>query len=509
MAPNDLKLLSLEHLKDTVDSLKNDGKRIIHCHGVFDLLHIGHIRYFEQARRMGDVLIVTLTPDRFVDKGPQRPAFAEGLRAEAIASLKCVDHVAINRWATAEETLRMLRPDVYVKGSEFRAIDTDVTGKMGKEAEVVNEIGVTLAFTDDVVFSSSSLINQYVLDIPEEVKEYFHLLKQRYSLEEILEAVESMTVAKVLVVGDAILDEYQYCEAIGKSSKDPILATKYQSHDLYAGGALAVANHGAGFADRVDIFTVLGQTDRYEDFILSQLQPNVVPHFRTKDGAPTTIKRRYIDGYTMNKLFEVYVMDDSKPHASQNKRWCKWLKDNLSNYDVVIAADFGHGFVSPEMISCLTEYSKYLVVMTQANAGNRGFNTISRYPRADYVCIAEHEIRMEMRDLESGIPAMVEMLAPKFGCSLFVVTRGRKGCIVWRRGLGVVEIPAFAQKAVDRIGAGDAFLSVTSIAAAQSLPSELLGLIGNAVGCLAVGVAGNKKPVDRLSAMKCITSLLK
>jgi rfaE bifunctional protein nucleotidyltransferase chain/domain len=509
MAPDDPKLVSLRYLKEKVDALKTAGRTIVHCHGVFDLLHIGHIRYFEQARRMGDTLIVTVTPDRFVDKGPHRPAFGEELRAEAIASLKCVDYVAINQWATAEETLRTLRPDVYVKGSEFRAIDTDITGKMGKEAAVVDEIGATLAFTDDIVFSSSSLINQYVLDLPEEVKEYFVLLKQRYSLEQILQAMESMAVAKVLVVGDAILDEYQYCEAIGKSSKDPILAIKYQSHERYAGGALAVANHAAGFADEVDVFTAIGMEDRHEYFILSQLKSNVLPHFRTKNGAPTTIKRRYVDGYTMNKLFEVYVMDDSRPQTSQNRRWCKWLEDNLNKYEVVIAADFGHGFVTPEMISCLTQHSKYLAVMTQANAGNRGFNAISRYPQADYICIAEHEIRMEIRDLESSVPAMVELLAPKFGCSQFVVTRGRKGCIVWTPDQGVVEIPAFAQKAVDRIGAGDAFLSVTSIAAAQGLPSELLGLVGNAVGCLAVGVVGNKRPVDRLSAKKCITSLLK
>jgi cytidyltransferase-like protein len=103
-----MKRMELAALSETLSELKKQGKRVVHCHGVFDLLHIGHIRYFEEAATMGDVLVVTVTPDRFVDKGPFRPAFPEDLRAEAVASLEMVDYVAINDWSTAEETLRQI-----------------------------------------------------------------------------------------------------------------------------------------------------------------------------------------------------------------------------------------------------------------------------------------------------------------------------------------------------------------------------------------------------------------
>ena len=82
------KIKTIEELAKLLKTYRSENKKIVHCHGVFDLLHIGHIRYFEQARRLGDFLIVTITPDRYVDKGPHRPAFTEALRAEAIASLK-------------------------------------------------------------------------------------------------------------------------------------------------------------------------------------------------------------------------------------------------------------------------------------------------------------------------------------------------------------------------------------------------------------------------------------
>ena len=98
------KTLTLEELAQVVADLRQAGKVVAHCHGVFDLMHVGHIRHFEQAKQLGDVLIVTVTPDRFVNKGPNRPVFPEAQRAWSIAALACVDYVAINRWPMAIDT---------------------------------------------------------------------------------------------------------------------------------------------------------------------------------------------------------------------------------------------------------------------------------------------------------------------------------------------------------------------------------------------------------------------
>src|SRR5881398_1847754 len=116
MEKRDKKIKAIKDLAKAVADLHQSGKKIVHCHGVFDLLHIGHIKHLEAARQLGDALVVTLTPDRFVNKGPHRPAFPERLRAEALASLVCVDFVAINEWPTAVETISRIKPDFYVKG---------------------------------------------------------------------------------------------------------------------------------------------------------------------------------------------------------------------------------------------------------------------------------------------------------------------------------------------------------------------------------------------------------
>lgn len=155
------KILTVEALAVKVAELKKIGKTIVHCHGCFDLMHPGHIKYFQAAKAMGDVLIVTVSPDIYVDKGPGRPVFNQALRAESIAALECVDYVAINRWVTAEETLRLVRPNIFVKGQEFERLE-DKTGKIQREAEVVKEVGAQLRFTHEIVFSSSQLLNKHL-----------------------------------------------------------------------------------------------------------------------------------------------------------------------------------------------------------------------------------------------------------------------------------------------------------------------------------------------------------
>lgn len=155
-----MKLIDFDKLSRKVRELKAGGKKIVLCHGCFDLMHPGHIKYFQAAKKVGDVLIVTVTPDAYVDKGPGRPAFSQTLRAESIAALSCVNYVTINKWPTAEETLRILRPDVYVKGQEFERLE-DKTGKIQKEYEVVKEIGAEVRFTHGIVFSSTKLLKEY------------------------------------------------------------------------------------------------------------------------------------------------------------------------------------------------------------------------------------------------------------------------------------------------------------------------------------------------------------
>ncbi len=503
------KVRTLEELATTLRSLKSQGKRIIHCHGVFDLLHIGHIRHFEQAKSLGDVLVVTITPDQFVNKGPGRPAFVERLRAEAVAALDCVDYVAVNKWPTSVETIRLLRPDFYVKGREYEDSSRDVTGGIELERSAVISVGGDLAFTDDVTFSSSHLINDNLSLLSEEARQYLASFRGRYSSRDILRYLDKALTLNTLVVGEAIIDEYQYCEAIGKSAKDPMLAVRHLSTEQFAGGILAVGNHVANFAGQVGLLTFLGSIDTQEDFVKEKLNRKINATLLHRSASPTIVKRRIIDSYSFAKMLEVYVLNDGSLEPRDNEVLCQSLEAKLPGADLVEVVDFGHGMFSSQAIAMLCERARFLAVNTQSNAGNLGYNTISKYPRADFVSLAENEIRLEARDRRGDIKELTLQVSKRLNCPRIVVTRGRQGCVCYSKDEGFSEIPAFAGHVVDRVGAGDAFLSIASLFAVQGAPMEVVGFIGNVVGAFAVATVGNRSAVERIPLIRYVETLLK
>lgn len=509
MTDTSKKIRPLREVAGDIRLLKSEGKKVVLCHGVFDLLHIGHIRHLRQARKMGDILLVTVTPDRFADKGPHRPAFNELLRAEAIASLDTVDLVAVNEWETAEETIRLVRPDVFVKGSEFRKPTDDPTGKIFREARVVEEIGSKLAFTEDIVFSSSNLLNTHFQRLPEEMSRFIGTFSQQHSLEAFYGVLDSIRDLRVLVVGDTILDDYQLTEILGRSSKDPILATRVVSKQVHGGGALAIANHVAGFVEDVHLLTVIGEADNEEGSSRAFLQPGVTPHFIVTPGACTTIKRRFLDEYSLNKLFELYIMDNDEPTFEQDNQMKEWLRRSIRDYDLVIAADFGHGAISLTTAEFMANNAPFLCAMTQLNAGNKGRCSIKRYPRADFACISDREVRLAARDRHGDLQQSIQEIAQSLGCSKFVMTRGNRGCVTWSKDQGFGEVPAFADKVVDRVGAGDAFLSIAAPAAYLGKDDLVIGFLGNIAGAIAVSTLGNSTPIDAMALRKWVTALLK
>src|SRR5436309_10576870 len=325
------------------------GRTVVQCHGVFDLLHIGHIRHFQEARKSGEMLIVTVTPDRYVNKGPHRPVFTELLRAEAIAAVDGVDYVAINKWPTAVEAIQMLRPDVYAKGSDYANASTDITGGISLERSAIEDLGGKLVFTDEIRFSSSALLNQHMSIFSDEVNEYLTKFRRTYSTADVTGFIDRARGVRALVVGDAIIDDYQYCETLGKSGKEPILAAQFVRSEKFVGGALAVANHIASCCGAVRVVAMLGSEDSHEDLIRRRLAPCVTPEFLVMPGAPTLVKRRFIETYPFQKLFEVYVMDEEAAQK-QSADLCARLEQSVPEVDVVIVADYGHGMLAPDAI---------------------------------------------------------------------------------------------------------------------------------------------------------------
>jgi D-glycero-beta-D-manno-heptose 1-phosphate adenylyltransferase len=158
-------VLTLTELLTARAQLRQTGRRVVFTNGCFDLLHPGHVRYLQQARALGDALIVALNSDRSVRalKGPARPILKEDERAEVMAALACVDFVTIFDEPTPREIITALLPDILVKGGDW-SIDT-IVGR--EEVEAAGGQVMSLPFVDGV--STSDVISR-ILQLSKEAR---------------------------------------------------------------------------------------------------------------------------------------------------------------------------------------------------------------------------------------------------------------------------------------------------------------------------------------------------
>ncbi len=501
------KIISFRKMADLFTACRKEGPITVYSHGVFDLLHVGHIKHLEAARREGRILAVTIVPDRFVQKGPHRPVFSEGLRAEAVAALSCVDFVAISDVGFSHEAIYLLRPDVYARGIDPGNSNASLES-LRQDEEAARDVGARLFLTQERGVSTSSLANLHMNLFSPEARAFLDRFRQEYTPAGILQALRKVRSLKVLTVGETIIDEYHLCNVMAKASKEPILAARHLYTERYAGGILAIANHVASFCDQVGLLTMLGEIDSWEEFIRAKLQPNVAADFVVKPGTPTIVKTRFLEEYLGAKLFEVYTMSNETFATGDEEAFCEKLGRMLPECDLVVVADYGHGLLTRRVVDRLCSDAPFLAVNAQTNAGNRGFNLITKYPRADYISIDEAEARLEVRDERADIREVVRRIAQRIDCPRFMVTRGKYGSLGYDADAGFSEVPAFALKLVDRIGAGDAVLSVAAPCAASGLPMELIGFLGNVAGAEACATMGNKKALDFEGFWQHILSLL-
>ena len=508
-SPRD-KIKDLSEIAAIAGRLRKSGQIVVQAHGAFDLLHLGHVRHLEAARKLGDVLVVTITADRFVNKGPGRPVFSAELRAEMLASLEYVDWVVINDAADSITAIERIRPSIYVKGQDYQNPQGDITGKITLERNAVESFGGRIHFTEEMTFSSSELINRHLNVFEPHVHEHLAKLRQDGGLATLINLIESVRDYRVLLVGDAIIDDYHYVLPMGKSPKENMIATRYQDHELFAGGVFAAANHVASFCAEVDVITCLGEFDDYEDFIRDSLRPNVRLHALRRPGAPTTLKRRFVETGYLRKLFEVYFMNDEPLPDDVQRELDSAIEARAPFYDLVICADFGHGLLNKSSIEAMTSTARFLAVNSQSNSANLGYNLITKYPRADYICIDAPEARLAVSDRVSPVGDIARrLLEDHLDCSKIIITQGKHGCVTCERGGIVHTIPAFAKIVVDTVGAGDAFLSVTAPLVAAGGAMHNIGFIGNVVGALKVQIVGHRQWIDKPSLIKAITGLLK
>lgn len=495
--------------KDIRSTLKKDNKKIILCHGVFDLIHIGHIQHFREAKSLGEVLVVSVTAAEFVRKGPDRPYFGDEQRLEFLEAIEIIDYIMLSESHTAEDIIPVVQPDIYVKGAEYSRAEDDVTGKITDETALVRKYGGKIYFTSGEVYSSTKLINNVMPVFSSELKEYLKAFGNRHCREEILEYVDQVKGKKILVVGDVIIDEYVFCRLQGTMSKNIGYSAKFMKDERYLGGSIAIARHLSEFTGNVTLLSIMGREPDVWDLV--QQECNFELDIVRTEKMNTIIKKRYVEPdekrKTLDKIFAINNLPEQmKIPKDVMEKFKEELYRVIGQYDAVFLCDFGHGLIDGEIREAVERKASKVILNCQTNSSNYGLNLITKYKRADSFTLDEKELRLAFSDYskqqEELLMKLAELLGGR-GC----LTRGSKGCL-YIEGKQLCSCPAFVLDVSDTIGAGDAFYSLFGLMETADAPMEIAAFMGNIAGALASNITGNKEPVRKADILKYMSTLL-
>ena len=451
-------------------------------HGCFDILHHGHLAHLRAAKSFGNYLVVSVTSDRFVNKGPGRPYFNSTQRMAMLGALDLVDEVILSDSPTAINSINLVKPNFYVKGPDYKDRTKDVTGEIYNEEAAVKSHGGQLVFTDDETFSSSLILNRFFMNWTDDQLRVIDKVKALGGLSAIEKLFDALSKEKVLVVGEPITDVYRFCTPENISSKSPSISARFQYEEKYFGGAWAITAHLKDFVEYVGL-----------------LYPG---------GMKIPEKVRYISLDKSQRIFEVTDMESDCWINPDEEYFNGLVLERASRSDICILADFGHRLFEGSLLSELNQIKCFVGLNVQTNSSNYGFNLFRKHRRFDLLSLDTREARLASHDRVSDPLTVARRLKNELTGRHLALTIGSGGAWLFTRGQEC-HSPAFSDSVIDATGAGDAFFALaTCLVKVGADPHQVL-FLSNVFAGLKTRIIGNKTAVSKASLLKAVASILK
>ena len=478
------KIKTADELKKIIGPLPR-AKKVIMCHGVFDVVHPGHLRHLLFAKEKAQILIASITSDKFVTKDKYRPYVPQELRAANLAALEMVDYVIIDNNPEPLNNLKLLKPDFFGKGYEYSS--HVVNSKTGDESKILESYGGKIIFTPgDIIYSSTALINS---DPPSIGLDKLMTLmeKEKIKFQDLKETLKNLSKATVHVIGDTIVDSYTHTSIYGGQNKTPTPSVRYENRKDYVGGAGIVSKHIRATGAKVIFSTVLGD-DQYTKFVLKDLKKTNVESKAIIDSTrPTTNKNVIIAAN--HRIAKIDTLDNNAiSDAILNQ-----LVQSTANTkcDAVIFSDFRHGIFNKRSIKKLIgAIPEKTYKVADSQVATRWGNILD-FPEFDLITPNEKEARFSLGDQDSGIRPLAAALYDSSKCKTLILKLGAKGVIVCKNNShedlnSFFVVESFSKNAIDPVGAGDALLAYSTLsmlATKSEAISAILGSLAAACEC--------------------------
>lgn len=457
----------------------NLNKKIIICHGVFDIVHPGHVRHLMYAKSKADILIASITSDVHIDKGVYRPHVPENLRALNLAAFEIVDFVIIDKNPEPYEILKKIKPNYFAKGYDYIGSENK---KTQKEIKILKSYGGEIIFTPgDYVNSSSKLINNFPPNLKYE-KLITVLNKYNLDINKIRKAVINLKNIEIDIVGDMIIDSYTNTKTIGGQTKSPTLSVLFEKKIDHVGGAGVVAKHVAASGNKANLITVLGN-DELKKFAINDLKKSKVNYNGFTDKLRPTINKNAIvaDNY---RLIKISKLDNSPIKDEISSGICNKL--SKSKADGVIFSDFRGGIFNKKLINKYKKSLKKNVFTAADSQVASWWGNILEFKGFDLITPNEKEARFALVDQVSGIRYLASTIYNMSKCKTLILKLGKRGVLTCvnnkhSSSSSYFTLDSFTNNAVDPVGAGDALLAYSTL----SMISNKSKLISSLIGVLA------------------------
>ena len=491
---NNLKIKTVSQLKTILGDFKNRKNIVVMCHGVFDIVHPGHLRHLEYSKNQGDILVVSITSDQYISKGTYRPHITESLRAVSLSHISLVDYVVINDEPTPEILIKLLQPNFFAKGFEYT--ESGLPPATEEERLAVQNYGGKLIFTPgDIVYSSTELINSYPPDLNWE-KISVNLSSIGKTWDDVIDHTHKFSGTEVVIVGDLIVDILVYTTLIGTSNKTPTLSVLENSSQRFVGGAGIVALHFKAANAKVKFITV-SNDDENGRWAVEELRGAGIDviNFLEK-GRPTTTKTAFV--CNSHRLLKLDKLDNRPINQSTQESFGKLLKE-LSP-DITIFSDFRHGIFNHNSIDYLIDSIKHHKFKVADSQVASRWGNISDFKGFELLTPNEREVRHALGDQDSTIQRLMINLLKKTDAKNIIIKLGSKGVMCAESNSHETSNPtnslsygfsSFADQVVDPVGSGDALLVYSSLSLASGAPLIISTIIGNAAAAIQCSQNGN------------------
>lgn len=471
-------------------------KKVIMCHGTFDIVHPGHVRHLLYAKSKGDTLVASLTADTHISKANFRPFVPQELRAFNLAALEVVDYVVIDEDPTPLRNIGIIQPDYFAKGYEYTK--EGLHPRTEEEKAVVESYGGELILTPgDIVYSSSRLIETEPPAIATE-KLMSLLEAENLSFEDLRKALDGLKGLRVHVIGDTIVDSYTRCSMIGGMTKTPTMSVRFEEKNDFVGGAGIVAKHLRAAGAEVVFSTILGE-DANAEFVQKDLDAAEVTCNAIIDTTRPTTNKNVIVGGTYH-LLKVDTVDN----RSISERIQKRLSERISSVpaDIVVFSDFRHGIFNRDTVPTLAAaIPQHAFKVADSQVASRWGN-ILEFQGFDLITPNEREARFALGDQDSVVRPLGLELYRQANCKTLMLKLGERGLMTFRSVPTAYQdvraffaLDSFADRIVDAVGSGDALLAYASLSLFATKNPVIASVLGSMAAAVECEFDGNM-PVD-------------